>query len=76
MTNQPPIKPIPKWAKLIKTERKRLGLSQQMFGHMFGVSHVAVGYWERGETDPPGSVTYYLYERKVGKREQPTDTLQ
>lgn len=50
-----------RWSTLIRQKRKRMKLSQGLFGAMFGVSHAAVSDWERGVTDPPGSVTYWLY---------------
>lgn len=50
-----------RWGTIIRQKRRRLGLSQGLFGAMFGVSHAAVSEWENGKSDPPGSVTYWLY---------------
>jgi len=38
----------------IKSQRKRLGLSQMEFGKLAGVTHVCVYLWESGKTKPRG----------------------
>ena len=40
------------YAERIRTLRIRAGLSQQELGRQLGVSAVAVGKWERGQTQP------------------------
>ena len=40
------------YADCIRFYRMKQGLSQQMLGEMLGVSSVAVGKWERGQTQP------------------------
>lgn len=40
------------YAERIRTLRQRAGLSQQALGQQLGVSAVAVGKWERGQTQP------------------------
>lgn len=42
-------------------------LSQAEFGKLFGVTYVAVGYWEAGRNDPPADVTWWLYQRELRK---------
>lgn len=39
---------------IISTYRKKAGYSQNELGKELGVSRQAVGYWERGETQPEG----------------------
>lgn len=56
-----------RWDTIIRQKRRRLGLSQVKFGAMFGVSHAAVSEWEHGKSDPPGSVTYWLYVELAAK---------
>lgn len=50
------------WAKLLKQKRRQLGETQAEFGKRFGVSFVAVSYWEAGKRDIPGEVTWWLSE--------------
>lgn len=40
------------YAERIRALRIRAGLSQQQLGNQLGVSAVAVGKWERGQTQP------------------------
>jgi len=40
------------YADCIRLYRTQKGLSQQTLGEMLGVSSVAVGKWERGQTQP------------------------
>lgn len=40
------------YAERILEQRRRAGLSQQALGNLLGVSAVAVGKWERGQTQP------------------------
>ncbi len=40
------------YAERIRALRLRAGLSQQQLGNRLGVSAVAVGKWERGQTQP------------------------
>ena len=40
------------YGERIRSLRQRSGLSQQALGEMLGVSAVAVGKWERGQTQP------------------------
>lgn len=40
------------YADRIRELRMKAGLSQQTLGQMMGVSAVAVGKWERGQTQP------------------------
>lgn len=53
------------WPKLIKAYRKSLGENQEVFGKRFGVSYVAVHYWETGRYDPPAEVIHYFYVEGV-----------
>lgn len=50
MYNEPEV--INVYAEQIRLLRQQKGLSQQMLGEMLGVSAVAVGKWERGQTQP------------------------
>lgn len=40
------------YAERIRELRQRAGLTQQQLGNQLGVSAVAVGKWERGQTQP------------------------
>lgn len=40
------------YADRIRTLRQQAGMSQQALGQQLGVSAVAVGKWERGQTQP------------------------
>jgi DNA-binding transcriptional regulator YiaG len=53
----------PKWAEIIKKIRRTLRENQTQFGQRFAVSHAAVSDWERGVTDPPGEVTWWLVQQ-------------
>ena len=54
------MKPLPPWAENLRKYRKGSGLSQARFGKMFGVTAMAVSYWESGRTEPPASVLVWL----------------
>lgn len=60
------VKQKPRWSTLIKQKRRQFRETQTEFGARFGVSDVAVSYWERGIYDPPADVTWWLF--KGGKR--------
>lgn len=47
---------LPTWAILIKRFRGLQQLTQAEFGAQFGVSQVAVAYWEMGKNEPPAEV--------------------
>lgn len=59
------MKQRPNWGKLIKKRRLQMKLSQTELGSMFGVTHAAVSDWERNVTDPPGDVTWFLYQQEL-----------
>ena len=42
-------------AELIKAKRRSLGLTQEAFGKLVGVSRETVNLWERGKREPTGS---------------------
>lgn len=55
---------------LIRSLRKRLGLSQEQLATVVGISTVSVGLWEQGKTRPTGSNRSALVAlRKLGKRD-------
>ena len=56
------IKTTPRWGTLIKQMRIKRGLSKASLGRLFGVSGQAVHYWETGQSDPPGDVTWWVYK--------------
>jgi DNA-binding transcriptional regulator YiaG len=54
----------------IKSQRKRLGLSQMEFAKLAGVSRVAVNLWESGKTKPRGRNRESLLKlRTIGARD-------
>lgn len=53
---------LPKWAEQIKQKREKLKESQTTFGKRWDVSHAAVSDWERGITDPPAAVIWWLVD--------------
>ena len=56
--------------RLIRSLRKRLGLSQGQLATVVGVSAVSVGLWEQGKTRPTGpNRTALVALRKLGKRD-------
>jgi DNA-binding transcriptional regulator YiaG len=56
--------------RLIRTLRKRLGLSQVALARLVGVSAPAVAHWEAGNSAPKGQNRAHLVAlRKMGKRE-------
>jgi transcriptional regulator with XRE-family HTH domain len=60
---------LPQWAKNLKEYRKKQGLNQAEFGEMWGVTAMAVSYWEAGRTEPPARVlTWMLVESGVVSR--------
>ena len=50
----------PKWHELIKAKRLELSESQAEFGARFGVTYAAVSEWERGVSEAPARVTWWL----------------
>jgi len=55
---------------LIRSLRKRLGLSQGQLATVVGISTVSVGLWEQGKTRPTGSNRAALVAlRKLGRRD-------
>lgn len=56
--------------RLIRSLRKRLGISQAALANLVGVSTVAVGQWEAGRSRPrPASKARIAVLRSVGRRE-------
>ena len=56
--------------RLVRSLRKRLGLSQTALASLVGVSAPAVAHWESGNSTPAGKNRVNLVAlRKVGKRE-------
>ena len=56
--------------RLIRSLRKRLGLSQGQLATVVGVSTVSVGFWEQGKTRPTGPNRAALVAlRKLGRRD-------
>lgn len=47
---------LPEWARVIKRFRGLQGLTQQEFAQLYGVTQVAVSYWESGANEPPAEV--------------------
>ncbi|MCX6348266.1 MAG: helix-turn-helix domain-containing protein [Candidatus Aureabacteria bacterium] len=57
-------------ARLIKAQRRRLKISQQLFAKLLGVSPGAVRGWEQGRTSPRGSnIAAFVSVRRMKKRE-------
>jgi DNA-binding transcriptional regulator YiaG len=57
-------------ARLIKSLRSKLGISQGELATLVGVSAGAVGFWEQGKARPHGKNKVALVAlRKLGKRE-------
>ena len=48
----------------LRQERERLGLSQEKFAQMVGVSRVTENYYEQGSREPP--ITYLSTAARVG----------
>lgn len=65
MGNTQDTKIEPNWPELIKQKRLELGESQTEFGKRFGVSHASVSDWERGISEAPYAVTWWLHEEGV-----------
>ena len=56
--------------RLIRSLRKRLGLSQRELATVVGVTSASVGFWEQGRTRPAGPNRAALVAlRKLGKRD-------
>ncbi len=56
--------------KLIQAQRKRLGLSQQEFAKLLGVSTNTLWLWEHGKTAPRAkSKAIFASVRQLGRRE-------
>ena len=58
MTLQTPPQRKPDWPALIRNYRLSRSLSQEEFGKLYGVSRVAVLYWETGRNQAPYQVTW------------------
>jgi transcriptional regulator with XRE-family HTH domain len=54
-------------ATWLKSNRKKLGLSQQELGSAVGVSHTIVGSWERGKKKPAREVVATLASVLAGE---------
>jgi len=56
--------------KLIRSLRKKLGISQGAFAGLVGVSSITIGNWEKGKSAPrPELKTKVLSLRGMGRRE-------
>jgi len=55
------------WGPLIKKTRKCLDEKQSDFGLRFNKSKTAVSLWEKDLRDPPGDVTWFVYQFLMGK---------
>lgn len=53
---------LPEWAKNLRIYRQQWGLSQEEFGRRFGVTRMAVSYWESAQAEPPVRVLAWLLE--------------
>jgi transcriptional regulator with XRE-family HTH domain len=53
-------KTLPQWAINLKKYRKANGYTQEEFGAYFGVTGMAVSYWERDEVEAPGKVLVWV----------------
>lgn len=56
--------------RLIKALRKRLGLSQQQFAMLLGVSAMTVGSWEKGKNTPRTELKAKLLSFRGMKRRE------
>jgi DNA-binding transcriptional regulator YiaG len=57
-------------ARSVRAQRKRLGLSAEVFGKLVGVSGLTIYHWERGKSRPRGANLAALVAiRELGKRE-------
>lgn len=59
-------KVLPEWAITIKQARLDLGESMEKFGARFGVTKMAVSYWESGQADPPATVLMFSLKQTKG----------
>lgn len=55
---------LPEWAIKIQQLRESLGENRVVFGKRFGVSRVAVWYWESGTNEPPAAVLMFVLTGK------------
>ncbi len=57
-------------AARLRALREALAMTQREMATEFGVSHAAIGWWERGERTIPGPVLKLLdiYEAKLDKQ--------
>lgn len=53
---------LPMWAVNLRKWRKHWGYSQASFGAKFGVSRMAVSYWESATNECPTEVLAWLLE--------------
>lgn len=51
---------MPAWAINLKKYRLLKGYSQEEFGKLFGVTTMAVSYWESARNEPPAKVLAWL----------------
>ena len=57
------------WGQLMRFVRTSLHENQQQFGNRFNVTHATISHWERGITDIPGSVTWWLLTNANGAQD-------
>ena len=57
-------------AKLVKTARKSLRLTQEALGQMLGKDRTTVAHYERGTITMPGDVVLKLQDILASKRRQ------
>jgi putative transcriptional regulator len=55
-------------ANEIKSARKRLGLSQEQFADVFGVSASTLRKWEQGQYSPSGAAKATIESHRAGDR--------
>lgn len=55
---------IPEWAIKVTELRTRLDESRAVFGRRFGVTRMAVWYWEHGRCEPPAAVLMFAITGK------------
>ncbi len=57
-------------AERLKTQRARLGFTQQQMAHLLGVSSLSIWKWESGGSVPRASSVQHILQRlALGKRE-------
>ena len=55
----------PNYSEILKTARKRMGLSQEKMAELLGVSDTSLKHWERGKLYP-GETARWIIEQKLG----------